>query len=296
MSTASLFRLIALSAIWGASFLFIRISAPVLGPIMLMALRFAAAASFLLLITLLLRRKMPQRAYWKSYVFQGLVGATIPFFMFGYAAQTLPASTLAILNATAPIWGALLGAVFGRHRMTLNAALGLALGVAGVGVLVGFDASMMSPHAGMAVAAVLGATLCYSIVTLNVKRELMLDPLSTALGTMAVSALAVAPMAPFFWPAEMPSLLVTGSALTLGVVCSGLAYLMYFRLIADVGPAPALTVTFLIPVFGVLWGALFLGESVGWHTLAGSLITITGTALVTGFRPRWPWRKKEIAA
>lgn len=295
MTGASLFRLIALSAIWGGSFLFIRVSAPALGPIALMMLRFAAATAFLLLVTLALKRQLPLRAYWKNYAFQGLVGATIPFFLFGYAAQTLPASIMAILNATAPIWGALLGAVFGKHKTTPTTLVGLALGVAGVALLVGLDASMLNPDAGMAVAAVLGATLCYSIVTLNVRRELMLDPLSTALGTMAVSALAVMPLAPFYWPAEAPSLLVTASALTLGVLCSGVAYLMYFRLIADVGPAPALTVTFLIPLFGVVWGALFLGEDLGWHTLAGSLVTVTGTALVTGFRPRLPWRKAAPA-
>jgi drug/metabolite transporter (DMT)-like permease len=111
------------------------------------------------------------------------------------------------------------------------------------------------------------------------------DAFNNAHGSMWAATLLVLPAVPFFPAGGAATPGVLGAALALGIVCSGVAYLLYFRLIADLGPASALTVTFLIPVFGVLWGWLFLGEHVGLPTVAGSLIVIVGTALVTGFSP-----------
>jgi drug/metabolite transporter (DMT)-like permease len=100
---------------------------------------------------------------------------------------------------------------------------------------------------------------------------------------MWAATLLIAPAVPFFPAAQAASPAVIGSVVALGVVCSGVAYLLYFRLIDDIGAAPGLTVTFLIPVFGIIWGYLFLNETIGWHTIAGSIVVIAGTALVTGF-------------
>lgn len=296
MSTASLLRLLTLSAIWGSSFMFMRISAPELGPVAMMAGRFASAAIFLIIVTILLKRAINLKSNTRQYVVQGLMSATIPFLMFGFAAQTLPASILSVLNATAPIWGAILGAAVNGHRPTGTAMLGLALGISGVGVLVGFDPSMLNDGAGLAALAAIGATMFYSASAIYVQRNPVTDPLMTALGCMLVSTIAVTPAAPFFLPQTMPSPLVIASVLALGILCSGIAYLIYFRLIADIGPAPALTVTFLIPVFGILWGAVFLNEHLGWNTLIGSVIVIIGTGLVTGFRPAFLRRRQQVAA
>lgn len=284
MSTASLLRLLTLSAIWGSSFMFMRISAPILGPVTLMAGRFLCATLFLFLVALIVKRAIDFKSHRRQYIVQGLIGSTIPFLMFGYAAQVLPASILSVLNATAPIWGALLGAAINGHRPTWTAIMGLLLGVAGVGVLVGFDPSMLNKGAYLAAFAAIGATMFYSAATIYAQRHPITDPFMMSLGCMLVSSFAVTPAVPFFLPDAMPSLLIIGSVVVLGVVCSGIAYLLYFRLIADIGPASALTVTFLIPIFGILWGAVFLNEHLGWNTLAGSIIVIVGTALVTGFR------------
>ncbi len=182
------------------------------------------------------------------------------------------------------------------HRPTGTALIGLLLGISGVGVLVGFDPSMLNEGAGLAALAAVGATMFYSASAIYVQRNPVTDPLMTALGCMLVSTIAVTPAAPFFLPASMPSPLVIASVLALGILCSGIAYLIYFRLIADIGPASALTVTFLIPVFGILWGAVFLNEHLGWNTLIGSIIVIIGTALVTGFRPAFLRARQQVAA
>ena len=294
MSTASLLRLLTLSAIWGSSFMFMRISAPVLGPITLMAARFACAALFLWLVAVAMRRAINLRSNTRQYLVQGILSSTIPFLLFGYAATILPASILSVLNATAPIWGTLLGAIVNGHRPSPTAMAGLLMGITGVCVRVGFDPSMMADGAILAALAAVGATVFYSIAAIYVQRNPVTDPLMTALGCMMVSTLMVTPVTPFFLPDAWPSVGVMGCVAALGIVCSGIAYLIYFRLVADIGPASALTVTFLIPVFGVLWGAVFLGEHVGINTLIGAIIVIIGTALVTGFRP--PWMRKKATA
>ena len=206
--------------------------------------------------------------------------------------RLLPASLLAILNATAPIWSTLIGVVWLRHRLTPKVALGLCLGIAGVALLVGLDRAMLNPGAASAVAAALGAALCYGIASLYAKRGHAVEPLANAHGSMWAASLWLLPAAAFFPPAAVPGGDILLAVVVLGVVCSGVAYLLYFRLIAEIGAAPALTVTFLIPLFGVLWGWLFLAETVGWHTLGGAFIVILGTALVTGFSPRLLWARK----
>ncbi len=286
MNAASITRLLILSAIWGASFIFMRIAVPALGPVMLMELRVLFAALFLASVAFLLKSRLEAGKHGKYYLVLGFFNSALPFLMFGYAALTLPASLLAILNATAPIWSSLIGVVWLRQRPTPKSLLGLCLGIGGVALLVGLDQAMLQPGAGWAAAAALSAALCYGIASLYAKRAPNVPPLANAQGSMWAATLWLLPPALFFPPPTLPGGDILLAVLVLGVVCSGVAYLLYFRLIADIGAAPALTVTFLIPLFGVLWGWLFLDETVGWHTLAGAFIIILGTALVTGFSPR----------
>jgi len=287
MNTANLLRLILLAAIWGGSFLFMRISAPVLGPALLIELRVLLAALFLAAVGLVLRKSLQLRAHWKHYVILGFFNSALPFLLFAYAARTLPASVLAVLNATAPMWGALLGAVWSRQTVSARSAAGLVLGTAGVALLVGFDHATARPGAGIAVAAALLAAFCYSVASLYARLAKSVEPFANAHGTMWTSALMVLPLLPLF-PASGPLTPGIGAAvLALGVLCSGIAYILYFKLIEQVGTTSALTVTFLSPVFGILWGVLFLGETVGWYTVVGSSVVLVGTALVTGFVPRF---------
>jgi len=296
MNTANMLRLVALAAIWGGSFLFMRIAAPVLGPAVLIEYRLALAAVFLALVSWVLHLRgrgapLNVRRHWQHYLILGLFNSALPFLLFAFAARTLSASVLAVLNATAPMWGALVGAVWARQQVTRRSALGLLLGTAGVALLVGFDHVAERPGAGLAVAAALIAAFSYSVASQYTKSAAAskggVAPFANAHGSMWASALLVLPLVAFFPAPGEPTVGIMAAVVTLGVVCSGIAYIVYFKLIEDVGATSALTVTFLSPVFGILWGALFLHEVIGWHTIAGSAIVLLGTALVTGFKPAW---------
>jgi drug/metabolite transporter (DMT)-like permease len=282
MNTANLIRLLVLAAIWGSSFLFMRIAVPALGPAVLIEYRVASAALFLLVVGIALRKKLDLRANWRHYLVLGFFNSALPFFLFAYSARTLSASVMTVLNATAPMWGALLGAVWTRTGVSLRTAAGLALGTLGVALLVGFDHVSGRPGAGIAIAAALLAAFCYGVASLYAKNAKRVDPFSNAHGSMWASALLVLPLLPFFPSPGQPTIGIMGATLALGILCSGIAYILYFKLIEDVGTTSALTVTFLTPAFGILWGALFLGERVGWYTIVGSAIVLLGTALVTG--------------
>lgn len=286
MNSANFLRLVLLAAIWGSSFLFMRISAPVLGPALLIEYRVAFAAAFLAIVSVLLNKRLDVRANWRHYLMLGMFNSALPFLLFAFAARTLSASLLSVLNATAPMWGALIGALWSRQRIGARAALGLLLGSAGVALLVGFDATTKRPDALLAVMAALGGAFSYSVASAYARSARSVEPFANAHGSMWAATLLVLPMLPFFPAPAVPTIGIMGATLALGVMCSGIAYILYFRLIQDVGPTSALTVTFLSPLFGILWGVLFLGETVGWYTAAGAAIVISGTALVTGFIPR----------
>jgi len=283
MDSASIVRLIVLAAIWGGSFLFLRIGAPVFGPGILVELRVGLAALFLWLVSRWLGRRPQLLAHWRHFLKIGLFNSALPFLFFAYAAQTLSASLLSILNSSAPIFGALLGAFWLRQPVSRSAALGLACGVAGVVTLVGGGAAVRGEAWWSAVVAGLAAPLCYGIASIHAKQSpSALAPLDNAHGSMWAAALLVLPFALFMPLQASPAPLDWAAVAALAVLCTGAAYLLYFRLIADVGPMQALSVTFMIPVFGVLWGVLLLHEKFGWNTLAGGALVLCGTALANG--------------
>jgi drug/metabolite transporter (DMT)-like permease len=283
MSIASLIRLLALAAIWGGAFLLIRIGVPIFGPVLLIEYRLVLAALFLFGVGMLMHKRLNLRENWKHYLIIGFFNSALPFLLFAYAAQTLTASLLSVLNATSPIWGAVIAAAVTRQPLSWKVIAGLVLGISGVAILVGFDDVSLQPGAGMAIAAALAAAFSYGVATTYARSARKVDAFSNAHGSMWAAALLIAPALPFSAAHPSLSFEMTLLVLTLGVVCSGIAYLLYFRLIADLGAPSALTVTFLIPVFGILWGNVFLGEPITLYTITGSLIVIIGTALVTGF-------------
>lgn len=295
MPIISLVHLITLAALWGGSFLFIRICASALGPALLMELRVLLAAIFLLLVSWLVKkRSLEVRKYWKHYLILGIFNSALPFLLYAYAAQALTASLLSVLNALAPIWGAVVTALYSRTMLSSKSALGLTFGVAGVAVLVGFDAVTVEPEAWFAVLCGVLAALCYGISGTYAHHAVQVPSFSNAHGSMWAASLVILPLLLLAPDNPDMSLPIVSSVLALGVLCTGVAYLLYFRLIEDVGSASALTVTFLIPVFGILWGYLLLDEEVGWHTYAGSTMVVLGTALVTNFSPSVLWKRADV--
>ncbi len=292
MSLADVLRLLTLAAIWGGSFLFTRITAPVLGPVILIESRVSLAVIFLFFVARALHKPLNVRQHWRHYLILGTFNAALPFLLFAYAAQTLPAAALSILNATSPIWGALIGAVWLRHKLTVRTVLGLGLGIFGVGLVVGIDHLTAQKGASMAIAAALLATLCYGITTNYVKTAKAVDGFSNAHGAMWAATIVIAPAVPFASVSTPPDLGILLAVLALGVICTGMAFLLYFRLIHNIGATSALTVTFLVPVFGILWGHLFLHEIITLAMILGSGFVIVGTSLATGFHPSVLFQRK----
>ena len=288
MRPAHFLQLLLLGAIWGASFLFTRIAVPSLGPAWLIAVRVGCAALFLAAVAMVLRRQLPVPGNVRHFLVLGLCNTAFPFLLFAYAAQTLSASLLSILNSTAPMFGAAIGAVLYRQRPSLRVLAGLMCGSAGVALLVFKDTSASVQGAALPVLAGLVAPFCYGLASHYAKRTAAsIEPFAAAHGSMWGATVLALPLLPFAPQSGTVTPGVLAAALALGVLCTGVAYLMYFRLVAEIGATSALTVTFLIPVFGVLWGVVFLDEPFGPGTLVGALVVLAGTALVTGFLPRW---------
>jgi len=288
MTAGSALRLLILAAIWGGSFLFMRIGAPVLGPAWLIQFRVSIAALFLLICAGWFRKPLQLRKYWRHYLILGCFNSALPFFLIAFAAKTLTASLLSVLNSSSPIFGAIISAVWLRNRVTRLTAAGLAMGVIGVIMLVQGGIATRTDDWGMAVAAALLSTICYGIAGTYVKASPKpIEPFSNAHGSMWAATVLMALTLPFCPAATKPTLGVWTAVAALGVLCTGVAYLIYFRLIQDMGPISALSVTFLIPVFGILWGVIFLDEQIDGSTIIGALVVLFGTALTNGITPRF---------
>lgn len=301
MRAADLARLVALAAIWGASFLFTRIAAGPLGAIATAETRLVLAGATIALYLAITGKRLDLGRHLRHYAIVGVLNSAAPFVLYAWSAQHLPASYLAVINATAPLFGALVAALWLGDRITPRAALGLAAGVAGVATLVGLGPIAATPTTVAAALAGLVASLCYAIASGYVKRRsYAVDSSALAGGSNVAAAAVLLPFVIAAPPPAVPPSDAVWAAVALGVVCTGLAYLLYFRLITDVGPARALTVTFLIPVFGMLWGALFLDEAITVTMLAGAALVLVGTGLILGgvpeFRSKPPARLDSAAS
>jgi drug/metabolite transporter (DMT)-like permease len=282
MRPADYGRLVALAAIWGASFIFTRVAAPSLGAIWTAELRVLLGGLALLAWLRVAGFDAGLRRHWRYYLAVGTVNSAIPFALYAYAAIHLPASLLSIVNATSPMFGMLFGALFATERVTLRKLAGLALGAAGVALVAQPEGLQAGTAFYAPIAAALGACAGYGLTGVLVRRWGQGVPSrGVAAGQQLAAAAVLAPLlliAPLPAP---PSALVVGNVLAVALLASAVAFLIYFRLIADVGATRALTVTFLIPPFGVLWGWLFLGEALPAGMLAGGVLIVTGTVLVT---------------
>jgi drug/metabolite transporter (DMT)-like permease len=285
---------VLLGAIWGSSFLFMRFGTVEFGAVPTAAMRVAIASVFLLPLLVWRKQVHVLREHWKKIFVIGVLNSGIPFLCFSFALLSITTGLSAILNATVPLFGALIAWAWLRDKPGAARALGLAIGFAGVALLAWDKASFKPDASGIApawaVLACLVATVCYGIAGNAAKVYLGgLPALATATGSQIGATLVLALPAIWLWPAHMPSLQAWLALVAVGVLCTGVAYILYFRLIEEAGPARALAVTFIVPVFAVIYGALFLHETVtGWMLFCGGVI-VCGTALSTGllkFRKR----------
>ena len=255
-----------------------RVVAPALGPI-------ATADARMLIAGIALAAWFrftgfdPQWRRWGlRYLGAGMINTGIPFILYAYAALHISVGEMAVLNATSPMWGAVMSAAFLGERLSARRIAGLALGVAGVALIArptGEGATLLAATAGLLAAA------CYGFIGVYLRRWAPQAPAKgLAVGTQLGAGLAVLPLVALFPPAPAPSIVVAASVLALGLVCGAVAYVLYFRLIADLGATGALTVTYLIPLFAMLWGTLFLDEPVTLAMAGGAALVILGTLLV----------------
>ncbi|MCA9912202.1 MAG: EamA family transporter [Anaerolineae bacterium] len=290
--------LVLLGAIWGSSFLLIRIAAPDLGPLVLMGGRVSLAFVALFAYASLLRKAPDLRKNWAKYLFVGTMNAALPFSLIAWSELTLTSSLAAIINSTTPLFTAVVAAVWINETLTGRKILGIVLGILGVSILVGGSALEFNSELVFAALASLLAAFCYGIGTVFASRHFTGNaPMHNAIGQLFGATVALSIPATVTLPQATFSSGTLLALLLLSLMATAFAYQLYFFLLNNVGPTRTATVTFLVPVFGTLWGVLFLQEHVTSGMLVGMAVVLTSVGLVTGARFRKQFtRQHEPAA
>lgn len=279
--------LVLLAGIWGASYLFIRVASPVFGPFVLIEGRVILAGAVLWIYAAITGQMPDLRTGWQRYPVLGALSGAIPFTLIAASELYLPASLAAILNATTPLFTAVVAAIALGERLTPARLCGLALGTIGVGVLVGWSPVPLNGGLVFGVVTSLIAALSYGLGGVYASRTFHgVPPLTMAIGQQAGAAVLLLPFAAVALPRAHFTAPAFLNFLGLALLSTAIAYLIYYPLIKQVGPTRTLSVTFLIPLFGLLWGALFLHEHIGPGTLIGLAIILSSITLIAGVRPR----------
>lgn len=283
MKPRDIIDLMLLGAIWGASYPLMRIATPEFGPFALNLLRVGIGAACLLPLLHGRGGLGAARGHVGAICIVGVINTALPFVLLAYSTLHLSAGFAAILNTAAPLWGAIVAWLWLGDRLHASRIAGLCIGFAGVALLVWGKVAISLEGASLAIAASLAGTLMYGIAGSYTKKRLSgVAPLAVAAISQVAATLVLLPPALATWPAAPPSGKAWAGVLVLGMMCTGVAYILYFRLIANAGPARAIAVSFLIPAFALAWGGLFLGEVPTPRMLAGCVVTLLGTALATG--------------
>jgi drug/metabolite transporter (DMT)-like permease len=284
MTPRQVAMLLALAALWGASFLFMRVAVPSFGPVVLADARVAVAGIALLAWAVAVGARPALRARWRDYLVLGAINAALPFALLSAAELEIEASLAAVLNAMAPLCGAIVGAVWLGNRVTHPAKAGLVLGVAGVALVVGLAPFTIDLAFVLAVLACLAAAFAYGIGA-NLVRVRFADepPLTLAIGQQLGAAAVLLPLIPAVPVRGAPDAVDVACLLALALASTGVAYLLYFRLLGELGATGGMTVIFVVPVFGVLWAALFLGETIHLATVLGGIVILASVFLITRF-------------
>jgi drug/metabolite transporter (DMT)-like permease len=286
MQNRHFIQLIAMSALWGASFPLLRIASPALGPWVVAGARCILAALVLSMLMRGLRERWPARSAWPSLALLSTLTVVVPFVLYNWAALVIPSGYSAVLNATVPLFGVLSAAVMGEEKLTPRRLLGCMVGFAGVALLVQLGPVAVTPRVVLAALACIAASASYGVGAILMKRATVAhSPLpASAVVHIAAAFILLVPTA-----AAAPGINATPAALVavavLGMVTSGFMYWISMRLMREIPASAATSAAFMIPLFGVTWGGLFLGEPVTASMLPGCLLVLAATALVTGFNP-----------
>ena len=283
MKTRDIFYLILLAAMWGASFLFLRVSVPEFGAVPMMAARVLLAGLVLLPLVFLKKRQQVLKDNWKVIGVVGIINSAIPFSLIAYSTLYVTAGFASVLNAATPMFASLIAFLWIGHRLNRLAVFGLFIGVLGVVLLVWDKLDFSQSQSVLAIAAGLGGTLFYGIAANYSKQKLVgIDSLSIAAGSLIAAGVFLLPFSIIWWPETMPSNTGWINLIVLALACTAYAQLIYFKLIESAGATNATTVTFLIPIFGLLWGYLFLHEALEINTLVATVVILLGTSFTTG--------------
>ena len=281
MSSGDLARLVALAAVWGLAFVFIRVAVPPLGPVALTVIRTLLAGCALLLVAHAVGVRLGWQTRWRRFLAFGILNSAIPFMLISAAEKAMTAAFTAILVATAPLFGALIAAVWAGEPLTARRVGGLLAGVAGVSLLVGWNPGGAALPPAWSIAATLAAAALFGVAANYTRLKIRdIPPLATAAGSQLCAGTLLLPLVAAVPPAAMPAPVEWASAVALALLSSALAFVLYFRLIANVGPVKTLTVNFLSPLFGVTGGVVLLDEPVTANMIAGTAVILAGTALV----------------
>ena len=283
MRPQDLARLVALAAMWGASYLFMRYAVPHLGPLLLIELRVLIAGVALAAFLYATGGAVGWREHWHALLFVGAVGLAAPFLLIAQALTAIDASTAAILNALSPLFASIVAAVWIRDPITPAKAGGIALCLVGTAVLVGWTPAPMTARELLAASMSVAATAIYGYTIVFTKVKLKgASPMGTAAGTLLMAAFTLLPFTPVTRDISAVPPMAWLAVLGLAIVSTTVAFIFYYRLIADVGPVKAITVTLLVPIFGMVWGVIFLGEPVTTGRIAGCAIILAGCSLILG--------------
>jgi drug/metabolite transporter (DMT)-like permease len=288
MRSLDLVALVVLSAIWGMSYVFIRVASPIVGPAPLMASRFLVSAGVLAAYVRLTRGPgafaSVARGRWGAFAVMGILSGALPTTLIGVAELRISASLASVLNASVPFWTAAAAALWLRDRLSAPGAIGLVVGFAGVGVAVGGDLGVSAGLLLFVLASLLAA-LSYGIGAVFIRRTFQgEDGVTLALGLSLLAGLLLIPVTAVTAPPTLTAALplpVVLAAAGLALLSTAVAYVIYFRLIETAGPTRASTVTFLSPIVGVAAGHLLLGEATGIGLVFGLALVLVGMALVT---------------
>lgn len=293
MSLADTLRLVLLSSLWGLSFIFMRVASPEFGPVSLVLVRMGVGAALLVPLLLSVRYLRLVRENAGRLFLLGVINHVLPFSLLALATTRLEAGFTSLINATTPIFTALLGALFFATPIQRQQYLGLAMALLGVYVLSADRLDFALGGDGWFILAVLGATFCYGVAGNYSKTYLAHLPVRVlAAGSTAMSALILLVPGLLLWPEASISGVAWASALALAVFSTTVAFLLYFGLIASAGATATSTVTFLVPVSALVWGYLLLDEQLNLQILIGMAITLTGTAIATRMIQR---RQRRVA-